>query len=115
MKLKRVSDNQVLLSNLLIADTFLSRLIGLLNRKSLSEEEGLLFPKCSAIHTIGMKFPIDVIFMDRSGRVIKILSEFLPNRVMFWPVRGAYYVLEVKAGWCQANRVKGGDVLIWEE
>ncbi len=115
MKLKRASDNQVLLSNLLIADTFFSRLIGLLNRESLSDQEGLLFPKCSAIHMVGMRFAIDVIFMDRSRKVIKILSKFPPNRIMLWPVRGAYYVLEVKAGWCRANRVEEGDVLVWEE
>ncbi len=115
MRLKRRSDNQVLLSSLLIADTFLRRLIGLLNRDSISDQEGMLFPKCSAIHTIGMRFPIDVIFMDRSQRIIKILPNFPPNRIMFWPVRGSYYVLEVKGGWCQDRGINEGDILEWEE
>ncbi len=115
MDLRRKNDSKVLLTDLRIANTFLSRLIGLLNRKSLSYQEGLLFPKCNAIHMIGMRFSIDVVFMDKDGKVVKVLEKFPPGRVMFWPVKGAYYTLEVKSGWCRRHNVKEGDVLVWEE
>ena len=57
-----------------IADTLEARRVGLLNRDSLDPGEGLYIRPASRIHTIGMKFPIDVIFISRAGHVIRCFS-----------------------------------------
>jgi hypothetical protein len=63
-----------LLTHAKIADTLEARRVGLLDRDSLDPGEGLYIRSASRIHTIGMKFPIDVIFISRAGHVIRCFS-----------------------------------------
>jgi len=79
------------------ASTFLARLKGLLGRASLAPDEGLLLDPCGSIHTLGMRFPIDVLFLDEAGLVLRALERVAPWRVPS-PVRGARRVLELPAG-----------------
>ncbi len=115
MRLIRKGDNSVLLTKLEIARSFLKRLIGLLSRDHLSYEEGLLFPNCNMIHTLGMRFPIDVIFLDSQGRVVRIFPKYPPGRIMLWPVWSASYVLEVADGSASRWGLEVGDRLVWED
>ena len=55
-----------------LADTFLKRLKGLMFKKSLADEEGLMFTKVSQVHTCFMRFPIDVIYLDAGFRVLDV-------------------------------------------
>ncbi len=59
---------------------FFGRAKGLLGKTSLDESEGLLLPLCPAVHTSGMRIPIDVVFIRR-GRVIRVVREMKPWRV----------------------------------
>jgi uncharacterized membrane protein (UPF0127 family) len=61
------------------ATTFFDRLIGLLARSHVRRDEGLWIDRCSAIHTIGMRVHIDVIFLDKSGRVLKTVAAVAPS------------------------------------
>jgi len=79
------------------ADTFLARLRGLLGRSSLAEGEALLLDPCGSIHTLGMRFPIDALYLDADGTVLEALADLRPWRVPP-PVRGARRVLELPAG-----------------
>jgi len=79
-----------------VAETALARLRGLLGRSGLSSGEGMLLRPTSSIHTAFMRFAIDVVFLDRSDRVVKVASELRPWRVAACP--GARAVLEVGAG-----------------
>lgn len=79
------------------AASFLARLRGLLGRASLAEGEALLLDPCGSIHTLGMRFPIDVLFLDEGGAVLAALAHLPPWRVPP-PVRGARRVLELPAG-----------------
>jgi len=63
-----------------LADTFWSRLVGLLNRKNLSPGEGLLINPCRGVHTWFMRFPIDVVFLDRDLRVVGVVENLTPYR-----------------------------------
>jgi uncharacterized membrane protein (UPF0127 family) len=63
------------------ADTHMSRLRGLLGRMKLRTDEGLWIVPCQGIHTIGLLFPIDVIYLDANGRVIHIIERLGPFRV----------------------------------
>lgn len=81
MKIINLSNNAVLADKAKVADTFLSRLIGLLNRKSLENGEALILKPASSIHTFFMHFTIDVIFLDKNGRIIGILPSIKPFRI----------------------------------
>ena len=57
-----------------LADGFVSRLVGLLGRPSLGEGEGLWITPCDSIHTFFMRFPIDVVFVNKDGVVLRRLD-----------------------------------------
>lgn len=91
------------------ADTFVTRLLGLIPRRSLGPEEGLWLEPCAMIHMCFMSFAIDAVFLDREGRVLRVVRNLRPWRVSPW-VLGARGVLELPSGRC-AGRVEAGDVL----
>lgn len=95
------------------AHTFLSRLAGLLGTTAIAEGEGLWLAPCHTVHTLGMRYPIDVAFLDARGVVVGILEELPPNRVgrVFRAARGA---LELRAGTFAATGTLPGDLLEFE-
>ena len=94
-----------------VADTFYTRLKGLLGRSGLEEGQGLLLVPCNAIHCVGMKFAIDVVFMDIDIRVIWIRENMKPGTRE--SKNDAYYVLELASGVVKEKRIQRGDVLRW--
>jgi uncharacterized protein len=93
-----------------LADTAQSRRIGLLQHKSLNPGEGLWIYPTQAIHTFGMKFPIDVAFLDRSLRIKRIYHALPPYRLTSF-VWGAKSVLELAAGSLAGIGTAVGDIL----
>ncbi len=89
------------------ADSVFKRMIGLLNRKTLSQGEGLLLDRCYGIHTFGMRFPIDVLFLDKELRVMRAVSALPPFRTCV--VKYAVYVLELPVGVVQSSHTEPGD------
>jgi uncharacterized membrane protein (UPF0127 family) len=96
-----------------IADTSLKRKIGLLKHTKLDRGEGLWITPCEAVHTIGMKFPIDVLFLDRKRRVRKVRSAMPRWRMSacLW----AHSVLELPSGTAAATGTVRGDQLEFEK
>lgn len=82
---------------------------GLLGRRDLHADEGLLLKPAGSIHTHFMRFPIDVVFLDREGRVLDLRSAVVPWRMA--RKRGAKAVLELRAGEARRRGVEVGDVL----
>ncbi len=113
MKLVNKRNASLVLNNLQVADTLFKRLKGLLGYDQLPRDFGLLFPKCNMIHMIGMRFPIDVVFLDEKGKVLKIFYSYQPGRIMLWPISQAYYTLELPSGLCKEKDIKEGDLLEW--
>lgn len=93
-----------------VADGLWSRFWGLMGRKRLPEDSGLLLKPSSSIHTAFMRFPIDVVFLDRDLRVVKVVSEMKPFRVAV-AFRGAYSALELNAGAAAKAQVEAEDRL----
>jgi len=92
-----------------VATTRAARRRGLLGRRSLGANEGLLLTPCIAVHTAFMRFPIDVVFIDRNGRVVRIVSNVRP-----WRMTGslrARAVIELAAGTAAATAIQPGDRL----
>jgi hypothetical protein len=92
-----------------IAKTFFERLTGLMFRRSISPEEALIFYNVSSIHMFFMRFPIDVLYLSKEMKVIKIKHSLLPWRMS--GCFGAKITVELPAGKAKANLVKIGDTL----
>jgi len=92
-RLIRLSDRSVLLERLELATTFWSRFIGLQFRRSLATDQGLLLQPCSSLHSCFMRFPIDVIMLDRENRVLKVRRRLSPWRAMIC-VAGTEAIIE---------------------
>ena len=71
------------------------RMRGLLGRDSLDADHGMLFPRSRSVHTIGMRFPITVVFLDAELRVLRVLAA--PPGRLFLTHRRATHVLEAPA------------------
>jgi uncharacterized membrane protein (UPF0127 family) len=89
-------DGTVLCDRCVIADNPYARLVGLLGRSELEIGEGLLMRPAFSVHTSFMRFPIDVVFLDRSLKVVGIEQELRPWRAAV--KRGAHAVLELPSG-----------------
>lgn len=101
MKTCRILKNDTLLfSEILVADRFITRLVGLLRTPGLTDNQGLLLKNCNQVHTFGMKFPIDVIFISKDGEILHLEHDMGPGKVSPH-VKNAYWVLELKSGSCQ--------------
>lgn len=85
------------------------RRTGLLHHTGLTEDEGLWITPCEAVHTIGMKFAIDVLFLDKKRKVLKI-SKSMSKWRMAACLR-AHSVLELQAGRAEATGTQVGDQL----
>ena len=96
------------------ASTFLSRFVGLLGSAAIADGEGLWIVPCRSVHTLGMRYPIDVAFLDARGIVIGVLEGLPPNRVgrVF---RDAWGALELGSGILAATGTSPGDRLEFEE
>lgn len=80
-----------------VASSPLRRMIGMLGRGGLPRRAGLLIRPCNAVHTMGMRFPIDVVYLNREGFVVKVVPWLHPWRVSFGG-RDAQSALELVAG-----------------
>ena len=93
-----------------VAHTMGDRIVGLLNRSGIERGEGLLIERTQSIHMFFMRFAIDVIFIDRSGRVTKAVTGLRPWRVIWW-ARGARDCIELPVGAIATSGTQTGDQL----
>lgn len=96
------------------AGTSAQRRRGLLGRSELDPEEGIYLGPCQWIHTFRMKFPIDVAFLARDGRVLAVHHNLKANRLSKIVLR-AQGVLELSAGRLRATDTDVGDILQFRE
>ncbi len=90
-----------------------ARLRGLLGRPPLQPGQGLLLRGEKAIHTVGMGYPIDVLFLDRSGRVVQLYHSMVPLRASPYVWRAAD-VLELPPGTLTRTGTVQGDDIIFD-
>lgn len=96
-----------------VAADFWSRLRGLIGRRALATGEGLLLVPARGVHMWFMRFPIDVIYIDREGRVVDVDERLKPWRIGR-PRWRAHAVLEVPAGTVAVSDTRVGDELAIE-
>lgn len=95
LRFRRLLTAEVCTQRVPVADTLLSRLLGLSMLSSERAGEGLLIPGCRSVHTFGMRFAIDLIFLDRRRRPVAVYPAVGRNRIVGEP--RAVSVLELPA------------------
>lgn len=94
--------------NVIVAKRLLERMKGLIGKKGLENGESLWIKPCKSVHTFGMRFPIDVIFLDEEKKVVALKKAILKNRMTPLYFK-AVSVLELPAGTIDATDTRIGD------
>ena len=92
-----------------MADTFLRRLVGLMFKKSISSGYALIFRNATSIHTFFMRFPIDIVFLDKDNQIIRICEALKPWRMVL--CSRSKTTIELPAHKTSENSLKIGDFL----
>jgi uncharacterized membrane protein (UPF0127 family) len=103
------SHRTTLATHVHVADTPRSRRQGLLGRPELRQHEGLWIVPCESVHTVGMRYPIDLVYLDRERRVVRIVESLAPYRMSL--CLRAYSVIELAAGAARRSGTKSGHQL----
>jgi len=110
MRIINISKDVLLADKAELACTFLKRLVGLLNRKSLNQGEALVLRPSNCIHSLFMCFTIDAVFLDKKGKVIGVLPSFKPFR--FSPIYfKAFLTIELPENTLQLTQTQVGDII----
>jgi uncharacterized membrane protein (UPF0127 family) len=111
MRIERLSDHQVVVRDLRMADNFFTRAKGLLGTSELPEGHGLLIRPCNSVHMLGMSYAIDVVFLSKAMEIVRVIPELKPWRLS--PVvKGAYQVLELPVGTISRFALVPGNKLV---
>lgn len=110
MKAFNSRSRQVIASNVIEADTALKRMKGLLGKENLPAGEALLLRPCKSVHTIGMKFPIDILFLGKGNKVVGAEEGVLPYRFSSFVLK-AKCALELPAGTIASSGTELGDII----
>lgn len=108
--MKIFNSTQIICNNAFEANTFVKRMIGLLGKKSFGNMDGLLLCPCSQIHSIGMKFSFDAVYLDKNFRIVALYENVGKNRILPYNV-AVKSVLELPSGTISSCKIGINDVL----
>ena len=106
-QLREEGTGRVVVARLELAKSLWKQTVGLLGRRQFPPETGMWLEPCNSIHTFGMQFAIDVLFLDASGCLIRAVRDLKPWRVC-WPVWRARVVVEIPAGTVALRNIQTG-------
>jgi len=112
MRIENRTRTTVLGSRVILAASWWGRFRGLVGRPEPLPGEGLLLTPCNSVHSWGLRYDLDVLFLDAQGKVLKLIRSLRPWRFAR-RVRHAEYVLEVPPGVIDRSGTREGDMLTW--
>lgn len=112
MQLINKSSSTVLSAQVHVAESFRSRLKGLMFSKALNSNHCLWISQCKSVHSFFMKFTLDLLFVDKNLIVVKIIKTFKPWRITALYIK-ADSVFEFNEG--ELNNIKVGDQLLLQK
>ncbi|MGI6452347.1 MAG: DUF192 domain-containing protein [Syntrophomonadaceae bacterium] len=104
---KNLNTNIIVAHEAVWADNFLSRLQGLMGRKAFNPGEGLILFPCQMVHSFGMRFAIDLLFVSPTYQVVNAIERLTPYKVSPW-VSAAQFVLELPMGQIKESKTEIG-------
>ena len=102
------NQNEVRIARIETAFSLGARMKGLLGRRALPEGTGMYIRPCASIHTFGMHFTIDAVFVNTDLRVVSIRRHVLPSRMRLGG-KGARAVIEFQSGWLSEDALEVGE------
>lgn len=115
MRILNTTRGTELASEAKLANTHWTRLAGLMGRKTLPDGHALVIEPCSSVHMMFMRFPIDVVYVDREWQVVKTAEHLRPYTGISFGGRGARRAIELPAGAVSRSGTSKGDALAAEE
>jgi uncharacterized membrane protein (UPF0127 family) len=113
IEVRNATRQSVLGGRVAVARTHWTRLRGMLGRPAPEPGEGLLIVPCRGVHMYGMKYALDLVFLDEEGTVVHVRSDLQPGtRTGF--IKGSHYALEIPTGTIEASGTQVGDKLVWQ-
>ena len=114
MKIYNSTQNNLIADDVKLAKSFITRTLGLIPKKMISESEGLMIKPCNSIHTFFMKFSIDVLFVGTNDEIIALYENVKPWRIL--PIHfNSSYVIELKCGQISAKNIAKHDIIQIDE
>ena len=110
MRVENATRESVVAERVRVASSMRDRTVGLLGRSGLDADEGLWIERSPSIHMFFMRFAIDAVFVDASGRVTKVVPDLKPWRAVWW-ASGARDCLELSVGAAARSGTQPGDEL----
>ena len=109
-KIVNSSHQALIASDVGVALSRRDRSHGLIGRDSMREKEALVIPRCRQVHTFGMRFAIDVLFVGRDGAVVRVCRDLAPRHIspIAWRGRTA---IELPAGTAERTGTSAGDIV----
>jgi len=98
IKLIQTETNKIVAENLKVATGLFSRAIGLLGRKSISDDFGMMFPKCRSIHTHFMLFSIDIVFTNKQNCITELYPNLKPWKILIATKKESCNIIELPTG-----------------
>lgn len=95
-----------------VAKSFFARGRGLMFTSELEQGAGLLIDPCGSIHMFFMRYPLDVLYVDRDGQIVRAQRAIQPWRIGPLHTRGAKYVIELPVGTIERSGCEVGDSLL---
>lgn len=105
----KASTGEVLCHKMIVANSIFARMKGLMFSEDLPDCDGFLIRPGNSIHTFFMRYPLDIVFMDKNFKIVKVLYNLNPWR-MTWIYFRSFQVLEMKAGTLKKS-LNQGDTL----
>ena len=114
VRARNVTRNSVVAERVEVAETSETRNRGLLGRTGLEPGTGLWLVPCEWVHMFGMKFPIDIVVLNKDDVVVGVQEALKPGWIgkFFW---GAHSTLELPVGTLEASGTVKGDRIAWED
>lgn len=107
ISIKNKNKNEIVCSNVVVAKTTYKRMKGLIGTKGLAMDEAIVIFPCNRIHTFFMKYAINVAYIDKGNKVVRIDQHIMPNRIGKI-CKNAKYVMEYSI---KNNKLKIGDTV----
>lgn len=113
MKILMKRNGIIVADRIELAGNLTAQFRGLIGRRKFENGSAMIFPGCKQVHTFLMQFPIDVLFINKDRKVIKIIERLDPGKVSGY-VRDSFDIVELPSGTIYDCRIVIGDELVYE-
>jgi len=113
-QIRNLRTGKIVADQVFIAESFWTRFCGLLGRSFLAPGQGLWLQPCQQVHMLGMKFPLSIWYLDKTGHVCALIDDLQPWKISP-SIKNAISIIEFPVGWGKVTNTLLGDHLVWEE